>query len=65
MQLTDKQRREALEFGAQARRRLGRGAEWSDVESAVRNHWLRSERSNRVAWEQASNAVRDGWHLEG
>jgi hypothetical protein len=64
-QLTELQRREALEFGMQVRRRLGRGAEWSDVESTLRNHWSRSERLNRVSWVRARDAVHDGWQREG
>jgi hypothetical protein len=62
--LTDQQRREAMDFGAQTHRRLGRGAEWSDAEPTLRSHWSSAARS-RPSWEQARSAVHEGWKREG
>ena len=62
--LTDQQRREAVEFGVQAHRRLGKGAEWSEVEATLRNHWSHSQRSHRFSWARAINAAREGWQRE-
>jgi hypothetical protein len=64
-QLTEQQRREAMEFGAQTHRRLGKGAEWSDAEPTLRSHWSSSVRSSRPSWEQARSAVHEGWKREG
>jgi hypothetical protein len=60
-QLTQAQHREAVEYGAQAHRRLGPGAAWSDAEPSLRKHWSSSGRSRRTEWDLARDAVRAGW----
>jgi phage tail tape-measure protein len=62
--LAEQLRHEAREYGARARRRLGPGAEWSDAEPTLRDHWAHMETPKRPTWEQARNAVHEGWDRE-
>ncbi len=59
--LTDAQRREAVRYGREARRRLGKGAQWSDAEPSLKAGWASAPTGVNVSWEQATDAVREGW----
>ena len=61
--LSDRQRQFAIQFGARARSRLGRNAQWSDAEPVLRAGWSALEATTQLNWAQVRASVEEGWNL--